>query len=78
MPAVISPITGGWPILRKTAPNSRAAMMITIIWRSRVPNGLLMAPRKIFPGQVSEVSVDGDVLTGAMFEADWPAVPVTK
>jgi len=52
--------------------------MITIIWRSRVPNGLLMIPRKIFPGQVSEVSVEGDVLTGAMFEVDWPAVPVTK
>ena len=47
IPAIISPITGGCPILRKTAPNNRAAMIITMIWSSRMPSALPTFPRRL-------------------------------
>ena len=55
---------------RNPAPNSRAAMMITIIWSSRLANGLLPAAPRTFRTQLLEISVDGDVATGSGVEAD--------
>ena len=52
--------------------------MITIIWRSSVLNGLLTVPPKILPGQVSEVALEGGVLTGAVVESDWPGRRISE
>ena len=52
IPATISPITGGWPILRKSAANSLAATMITIICSSKMLSGLLRFSCRTLPRYV--------------------------
>ena len=44
MPATISPITGGWPILRKRLPSRRAATTMTMTWSSSRLKGCFRLP----------------------------------